>query len=165
MIFLKPQSFLASDGACLNRMNGLRSFLLSALFLFFSASSYAVPLLQSDTDVATAGYYQLSWSSSVSESLQVVLEESSSDEFLKVKQIYRGRDRASVISGKSDGLYYYRIRVLTSQHSEYSNPVQVTVRHHSLYKAWMFFLLGAIVFITTAGLIYQGNRTAGPGDG
>jgi len=165
VIFLKPQSFHASDGACLNRSNGLRSSLLSALFFFFSLSSHAASLLQSDTDVATAGYYQLSWSSSEPESVPVVLEESDSDEFLTVKELYHGRQLSSVISGKQDGIYYYRIKSHTSQQVEYSEPVKVTVRHHTLYKAWWFFLLGASVFLGTVGVIYWGNRAAGHGDG
>jgi len=145
VIFLRPQSFHASDGACLNRSNGLRSSLLSALFFFFSLSSHAGSLLQSDTDVATAGYYQLHGSSSESEAVPVALEESHSDEFLTVKELYRGRDHSAVISGKQDGIYYYRIKSFFSQQVEYSEPVKVMVGHLSV---WWFFLVSAIVMLS-----------------
>lgn len=167
MIYLGPQRFFAIDGACLNRNRGLRSFLLPALFFLLSfvlSPAHATPLLESDTDTATAGYYQLSWQYPSSNLINSILEESRNEDFSDVKVIYQGPDRASVLSGKSDGDYYYRIKFISPAHSQYSNTVRVSVKHHPLYKAWLFFLLGAVVFVMTAGLIYRGSRPSGPGD-
>lgn len=168
MIFLGPQRFFAIDGACLNRNRGIRSFFLSALFFLLSfvfSSSHATPLLVSDSDIATAGYYQLSWKYPSSNLNAVALEESNYDDFSVVKVIYQGPDRASVLSGKPDGDYYYRLKSISPLDNQYSNTVRVIVKHHTLYKAWWFFLLGAVVFVTTAGLIYMGSRTSGSDNG
>ncbi|MDH5184671.1 MAG: hypothetical protein OEX12_12375 [Gammaproteobacteria bacterium] len=167
MNFLGPQRFIAIDGACLNRNLGLRSSLLPALLFLLSfvlSPAHATPLLVSDTETAAAGYYQLSWEyPSLSPTLSV-LEESDHEDFSVVKIIYQGSDRASVFSGKPDGDYYYRLKLISPVHSQYSNTVRVIVKHHSLYKAWWFFLLGAVVFVTTTGLIYLGSRPSGPGN-
>ena len=74
--------------------------------------------------------------------------------------IYTGSDTASVITGLADGDYSYRIRTVTTE-GEYSNwttPVSVSVRHHPLPRAFGFFAVGAIVFISTIVLIVLGTR-------
>ncbi len=108
--------------------------------------------LEADTDVATAGYYQLRWSSTS----PVVLEEAQTAEFASPRVIYRGSDGARVMSGKPDGELYYRVR--NSDGDARSNVVKVTVRHHSLERAFAFFALGATVFIATLLLIVSGAR-------
>ena len=168
MIFFKTQSCFACDGSRLNRCSGFRVSLLPVLlFLFVSlllasvsvkAVPLQVPMLSSDTRVASAGYYQLLWTSSVVSQTQFLLEESSNPDFIPAREIYRGPDRARVISGKSDGNYYYRISAISLDQHQVGNIVQVSVRHHSLHKALLFFLVGVLVFVATLLLIYLGNR-------
>lgn len=130
------------------------------LFLYFSlsigsTSVYANALeLSSDSNVATAGYYHLTWTGS-GDTLQ--LQESTNAAFQSYKVIYQGKDTARVISGKSDGDYYYRLSS-TDEYSQNSNVVKVTVAHHPLKNAILFFIAGAIVFISILVLIFQGSR-------
>jgi len=130
----------------------------------FSLSAEPVlPMLTTDTKLATAGYYQLSWQAGPDgashKDLRFELQQSSVDDFHSVKTIYRGPDRASVISGQPDGDYYYRIRIQAEQATTaWSHPVAVKVRHHSLNKAWWFFITGAVVFFITLLFIVVKSR-------
>jgi hypothetical protein len=109
--------------------------------------------LEASPEVASAGYYQLRWRSARS----VELQESRDPEFTSATAIYRGPDAARVISGKPDGILYYRVR--DTDDGTFSNVVRVTVRHHSLERAFSFFSLGAIVFLATLLLIATGARS------
>lgn len=111
--------------------------------------------LDSDSKIATAGYYQLSWTG---KSKIFQLQESKYPDFKSFNIIYEGADRACVISGKSDGNYYYRISNSDKNKTALSNVIKVTVRHHSLEKAKMFFIAGFIVFIAILALIINGKR-------
>ena len=86
----------------------------------------------------------------------VDLEEADDPEFSSAEVIYSGSDAARVMSGKPDGVYYYRVRD-TARGSE-SNAVEVTVRHHGLGRALAFFGLGATVFLATLLLIATAAR-------
>lgn len=72
--------------------------------------------------------------------------------------MYRGADDARVLSGKSDGDWYYRARTAGSD-SEFGNVVKVTVQHHPLRRAFAFFALGAVVFFATLGVIVKGAHS------
>ena len=109
--------------------------------------------LESDTAVASAGYFQLRWSSSVA----VELEESNTPDFRAPRLVYSGSDTARVISGKPDGDWYYRARGIDSG-STFSNTVKVEVRHHPIERAAGYFIVGAVVFLATALLIAVGAR-------
>ena len=116
-----------------------------------------------DTKLATAGYYQLSWrpgsAGASHKSLRFELQHSISDDFHNSKTIYRGPDRARVISGQPDGEYYYRIRAMSGQGSTpWSDAVVVEVRHHSLQRALWFFATGALVFFITLFFIVSRSR-------
>jgi hypothetical protein len=138
--------------AVLTRFRGLRGLVLAlAMTAPLDAGAQSLQL-ESDTDVATAGYYQLRWYSAS----PVILEESQTAEFASPRVIYHGSDAARVMSGKPDGDLYYRIR--SSDHNAPSNVVKVTVRHHSLERAFAFFALGATVFVATLLLIVTGAR-------
>ena len=123
-----------------------------------------LPVLTTDTQLANAGYYQLSWqpgiSGASSKNLHFEIQQSSDKLFAPVRTIYRGSDRASVISGQADGDYYYRARVIRSNKSMsgWSNTVLVRVQHHSINKAWLFFFMGAIVFFITLSFIVVASR-------
>ena len=121
----------------------------------------AAPQLASDTQLSTAGYFQLSWSapSSTPEVLhapsdQFVLQQAESPDFTNAKTLYRGPDRASVISGLGDRTYYYRVRLADAP--EWSETLAVEVKHHSLARALGFFILGAIMFLVTTFVLLKG---------
>ena len=109
--------------------------------------------LEADTAVANAGYFQLRWNASAA----VELEESTTSDFRAPRLVYSGSDTARVISGKSDGDWYYRARPVSSNNS-FSNTVMVEVRHHPIERAVAYFVVGAVVFLATALLIAHGAR-------
>ena len=118
----------------------------------------SAPRLSSDTDVASAGFYRLMWKTNAE---HVELQEATDPDFRKVKISYRGPDRATVISGKPDGTWYYRVRAADgADPGEWSRPVSVTVAHHSLSRALMFLSLGVVVFVATASIIIRGTKGA-----
>jgi hypothetical protein len=135
--------------------------ILSAVLLLGlvpAAARLAAPELESDTAQANAGFFRLVWQyrDAVSE---FELQESVHDDFSNVHVIYRGPDRARVLSGRDDGLYFFRVRALDGDGDKgaWSAPVRVEVAHHSLFKAAFFFAVGALVFLSTLGLIVSGH--------
>ena len=142
-------------------INHLCRFLSFVCILVTSAPAWsAAPRLESDTDVATAGYYRLEWNAN--EVKDFILEESQQASFDSVRVLYQGPDTARIISGRGDGDYYYRVRELNTQSREdgWSEVVHVQVQHHSLTRALLFFVIGAIVFVATLAAIIVGNRQA-----
>ena len=126
------------------------------LLLLWQLPAGAEPVeIEADTGVATAGYYQLSWDTGAAE---IVLQEAPTRDFASPRVVYRGADNARVMSGKRDGDWYYRARTAGSD-SEFGNVVKVTVRHHSLGRAFAFFALGALVFLVTLTVIVKGARS------
>ncbi len=75
--------------------------------------------------------------------------------------IYTGADTATVITGLPDGNYLYRARLIlkNGELADWTEPVSVNVRHHSLARAFSFFLIGALVFLGTLVLIVFGAKT------
>jgi len=136
----------------LPEQNNLTAVLVAALFLFVITIQNANALqLNSDSKFATAGYFQLQWSGN---SKKFILQESNNADFDSYNIIYQGSDLARVMSGKPNGNYFYRV----SNSSNLSNVVKVTVEHHTLIYASLFFTAGAIVFILTLIFIIKGNR-------
>jgi hypothetical protein len=126
-----------------------------AAILLWQAPLGAEPVaLQADTEIATAGYYQLSWDADGA----IVLQEAASPDFRSPREVYRGADNARVMSGKADGDWYYRARTAGSG-SDFGNVVRVTVEHHPVERAFAFFSLGALVFLITLGVIIRGARS------
>lgn len=102
-----------------------------------------VPLLSVDNQTATAGFFHLNWET---EANSFELQEASSLDFQNTTTLYSGPDRATVISGKPDGAWHYRVRAsVNGQPGPWSDPVTVTVAHHNLSRAFMFLLLGFFV--------------------
>lgn len=151
----------SSDGGSVRK--SLRERLTVLLFvpLFFASSICgAVELeLESDTDVATAGYYQLKWDNA-DKNVRFEIEEADNSAFDDARRLYQGRDRATVITGRPDGRYYYRVRIVSVDGSttSWSDTVKVEVDHHPLSRALGFFSVGAIVFIAILVAILIGNR-------
>jgi len=142
-------------------INHQRRFLLFAYLLAYCVPAWCVtPQLESDTDVATAGYYRLQWTAK--DSSDFILEESQQDTFDPSRKLYQGPDTARVISGRNDGDYYYRVRGVDTNGMEntWSDVVHVQVSHHPLSRALMFFFIGAIVFLATLVVIIVGSRHA-----
>lgn len=110
--------------------------------------------IRSDSPVASAGYFQLTWDAEG----EVVVQEAATPDFLSPRVVYRGSDNARVVSGKSDGDWYYRARTAGSE-SDYGNAVKVAVQHHPVGRAFAFFSLGAVVFLVTLGVIINGARS------
>jgi len=118
-------------------------------------TSLQVPRLSSDTDIATAGFYRLSWQTDGI--TQVELQEADNPDFAGARLDYEGPDDASVVSGKPNGTWYYRARVISEQRAgPWSAAVKVAVAHHPLYRAFMFFGLGVAVFVATLLLVVRG---------
>ena len=147
--------------------HGLTTLALIVLMLFlaslFAAKTLqardAAPHLSSNTDVATAGFYQLSWETDAG---NIELQEATQSSFHNPVTYYKGADRATVISGRPNGTWYYRIRAIgAGQPGPWSEPVKVTVAHHSLSRALMFLSLGIIVFVAIVVMIVRGPEKAG----
>lgn len=113
-------------------------------------------VLESDTEVATAGFFQLRWAAGPGE---LRLVESGDADFRAPHVVYEGADTARLVSGKPDGVYFYRLESVGGVPAVLSNTVEVSVRHHSLGRAAAFFAVGAAVFAATLGLIVYGSRS------
>jgi len=119
----------------------------------------AAPVLNSSEQLSTAGYFRLSWSLERNKegSLnQYELQQASNREFNNPRIIYAGADEATAISGLPDQHYYYRVRIKDS--NDWSTPIQVEVKHHSLARAFGFFALGALMFVTMFFVLIRGAR-------
>lgn len=158
-------NFLAISAGRLNRsitVQPLMALMLIAAGLFAAEAAQAqdtVPLLSSNTDVATAGFYQLSWQTDAG---NIELQEATQAAFHNPTTFYKGADRATVISGRPNGTWYYRVRAIgAGQPGPWSEPVKVTVAHHSLSRALMFLSLGIIVFVAIVVMIVRGPEKTG----
>jgi hypothetical protein len=107
---------------------------------------------------ANAGYFQLDWQNQSKADFFQLLE-SREPQFIRPRVLYKGPDLGSHISGKANGDYYYRVIAFKDNGDVIiSNDVKVTVQHHSLTRAFLFFGIGAVVFIATLIVIVIGNR-------
>ena len=98
-----------------------------------------------------AGYMLLSWKNPLR--IPVELQQASHSTFVNATTVYRGKNSSIMLSGLSDGTYYYRIR---AQGSLWSDTVTLHVSHHALVKAWLLFILGACVFSGIVWVIIRG---------
>jgi hypothetical protein len=119
-----------------------------------------VPELTSDSHTATAGFYHLQWQKDGLSGAAYELQEATDRRFTQSVTLYQGPDQGTLISGRQDGHYYYRVRVLDQGQpaSSWSAPLTVTVRHHSLTRALGFLATGATVFLATLALIVTGTQ-------
>jgi len=137
------------------------------LLLAFSVpvQSGEVPVLEASSSVdkpATAGFFTLTWSADSATRFEI--QEAGNRDFSDARRRYLGSDQATTVTGKRDGTYYYRARVVaaTGQPGTWCEPVAVRVAHHSLERAWLFFGIGAVVFIASLIVILRGaGRVAG----
>lgn len=103
------------------------------------------PLLSHD------GVYALSWTAPG----EVVLEESRDPSFAEVREVYRGADKGTVLTGRSDGVYHYRVRPIGASGGRDAR-VTVEVAHHPVGRALGFFAVGLFVFVSTIVLVARG---------
>ncbi len=101
-------------------------------------------------DGTSAGYITLSWGK----------EDGGTYELNEIKDnqsisLYRGMDNAVTLSGLPDGVYHYKLDI---DNGEASYNLSVTVKHHSLFRAFMFLTLGAIMFITLIILLFGADK-------
>lgn len=143
------------------RANKSTAFVIPVLGLVLVLSVFSTSAdeiqLSSDSEIATAGFYQLRWQSDGHDS-DWQLQESQQASLQDYRIIYRGPDLARVISGKHDGDYFYRVVYADAPGKEASNIVKVTVAHHPLKNAFLFFAVGAAVFLAILVSIIMGNR-------
>jgi len=133
-----------------------RNIIFLYLFIFACLSSASLLASPSWTEKelnSNGGYFVLSWKKDPDRKIE--LQESLFLDFSKAEIIYTGKDSASAMSGKKNGMYYYRIRYTDSD--SWSDACIVQVEHHSLFKAFLFMTAGALVFFSTLGLLlYEG---------
>ncbi len=120
------------------------------------AADPAQPDLAANPTLATAGYFTLSWSAE--DTTQFELQQSKRSSFSQADTLYRGADTATIISGRGDGEYYFRVRALGTNGaaSQWSETVKVDVAHHSLGRAVGFFITGAVMFVLTLWVLIHG---------
>ncbi len=83
------------------------------------------------------------------------LEQAANLNFEDSDIIYQGTDHGTFLSGLPDGTYYYRLRTANGNWSE---PLEVTIKHHSLPLALILFCIGAMVFLLVVGVILKGAK-------
>lgn len=133
----------------------VRFYLLLPIIVLMASPTSAQPLLKTNTDLSTAGYFQLNWDSPES-GTNYQLQQASDPSFSSYKPIYEGDNTASVLSGLSDGFYHFRV---LDEQGVASNIVTVRVQHHSLEKAIAFFSLGAVMFLILLTVLVASNRS------
>ena len=119
----------------------------------------AASAIQADQSIATAGYFRLTWQTnptSTDQESEFVVQQSRTQGFEQVRNLYQGTEKASLISGMPDGVYFYRVKEKDA--SGWSVPVRVQVQHHPLGTALQFFGLGLLVFALTLFTILHGIR-------
>lgn len=140
--------------------NTIKSFLFSLAICLVGPFVSAAPTLISDSKVASAGYFTLSWDLSehaLKQSPEFELEQASLPSFADATVLYLGTDTSTVISGLKSSTFYYRVR---ADEGDWSKPISVVVKHHSLRRAFIFFTLGAVVFVALLAAIIGGARSS-----
>lgn len=132
------------------------------------ANEMQSPAFENAPEVLTeSGYAKLSWHwdypKGSDSSSEFELQQSDNESFTNAVTVYKGPDYATFLSGMKDGQYYHRVRALLKTEqvkSDWSAPVLIRVKHHSLRLAFTLFGVGAVVFFITVFLVVQGNRNA-----
>jgi hypothetical protein len=145
-----------------------RQLLLCTCFLLSCSvpnlSSAANLQLSSSTTKATAGNFQLSWAwpQAPADTNYQLYERTLKpvENATDFSMLYEGKDMASVLSGKPNGTYQYRINASSESlnHEIQSNMVTVVVKHHSLAEAFFVFSIGVLIFLAILIVIFRGMR-------
>lgn len=112
------------------------------------------------TLVVPSGSFALKWTSLDGPvSSRFELQQGTRRNFSSAQIIYAGPDRGTYISGLPNGDFFYRIRAVNAQEtnkSPWSSTIHRTVKHPSLDFALSLMSVGALVFISTIGMITLG---------
>lgn len=125
------------------------------------AHAVSCPSLSLSSNFSSDGVVNLSWVSddfSESEQTEYLIQMSRGADFSKYAVYYQGPQMKSVLTGLEDGEYFFRAHC-GSQSGEgefWSDPVQLTVKHHELHYALTFFVLGLLIFIALIVVIARG---------
>lgn len=122
----------------------------------------AVTKLVVSPSTSNDGVAKLSWHAP--SDTAVSLQQSTNSGFSDARTIYHGPDTATTVTGLADGRYFYRaaLNIENEAPPGWSEPVELTVTHHSLTKAFTFFTLGVIVFLATLIMIMTGSKGKDP---
>ncbi|WMJ74476.1 fibronectin type III domain-containing protein [Cytophagaceae bacterium ABcell3] len=139
---------------------GLAFFVITPNTPLFSSSN--TPSFDGDlTQYSNDGHIRISWEAQKAENseFQFELQRSEKEDFSDATIIYKGPETATFTSGLSNGTYFFRIRTNNNNNtSQWSEPMQLIVEHHSLNKALWLAALGATVVLATVAVIVTGNR-------
>lgn len=128
--------------------------LLLLFWLIPGGSSLAEPAFDSPPERDSAGFFTLDWSGAA----RFELEQATGPDHADARIIYRGSDTSTTISGLSDNSYRFRIRAEGAE--AWSDAAVVVVEHHALSRAFLFFALGAAVFVVLLLAIARGRKLA-----
>ena len=133
-------------------MHGIRwQWLILALVLLPALPGAAAPAFVDPPEVSTDGGFTLAWDAEA----PVQLEQASGPDHADARIIYEGSDTSTVISGLPDGEYRFRLRAVESE--EWADEARVHVEHHSLARAFGFFVVGGLVFLVLIIAILRGG--------
>lgn len=144
----------------------LRIFRCAVAVLLLCGSGMAlgetsVSIVRTPKQPVRAGHFLLQWKPvdavSGADGLHYVVEQALSDRFNEPREIYRGPDRSTFISGLPNGNFFYRVK---STDGNWSEPLEVTVDHYSVTLALCLFAIGLLSFGAIVGVIWHGNRQA-----
>lgn len=139
-----------------------------AVLMFFIrlglAAQPPIPVFENNsTEQTESGYIKLSWKlggqQTGGDPIVFELQQAAHQDFNQTTLVYKGPDYATFQSGLSDGDYFYRVRTARTDGtplSDWSTPVLLRVKHHSLQLAFLLFGIGATVFLITVGIVLQG---------
>ena len=109
--------------------------------------------------ITQKGAVTLSWTKSNKNNTIYELQQARDPNFHSPKQIYKGPDLGSFLSGLKEGSYYYRIRTVdkdTAKYGPWAEPVTVKVEYQSMTLAWSLFSVGAFIFISIVIVVLKG---------
>lgn len=127
----------------------IRFTILYILYFLAFSPSFANDLEILD-DGSTAGYITLGWLSVSGNNFE--LKEKLNDQW---RSVYKGDDRASTLSGLSNGSYIYE---LTADGKVSKGTIKITIQHHPLTRAWIFFATGAAMFLVLILILSLGEK-------
>lgn len=126
----------------------IRLITLLIIYIFSYSAVFSQTLTVSDYDYS-AGYATLNWFTAEGNTFE--LKENKNNKWVAV---YKGQDKATSLSGLSNGTYSYR---LTSDGRQVGETVSFTIQHYSLENAFMFFSMGAFMLVILIYMLIRGT--------
>ncbi|BDS06904.1 hypothetical protein NT6N_19440 [Oceaniferula spumae] len=104
-----------------------------------------------ENKVSDNGSIELAWEKDPT--VEVILEQSTDQDFKEASQRYQGTDAGSVITGLAEGVYFFRVK---EAGAEWSDPLRVEVAFFPESKLYLLLSIGGIVVLATIGTIVIG---------